>query len=129
MEVANQRGRFDMAKKLAIVLTAILLVLAAWVLLAQSDSFSIVVNGRPVAGPLGGGIGAAGLIGALIAGLCAATILLFVLAGIGIVILGCFVLVGTILALSAFPFLLPLLLPLTIVWLFIAISRTSGSSR
>ena len=109
-------------------LIVILLAMAAWVLLIESNSFSIVVNGHPVTGPLKGEIGAAGIVVALIAGFCIATILLFVFAGIGIIVLGCFVLVGMILALIAFPFLLPLLIPLAILWLFVAIARRLGTS-
>ena len=116
-----------MSKKLAIVLTVVLLALVAWVLLFESNSFSIVVNGQPVTGPLKGAIGAAGLVAALIAGFCAAIILLFVFAGIGIIVLGCVVFFGMILALIAFPFLLPLLIPLAILWLFVAIARKAGS--
>jgi len=117
-----------MPKKLAIALTVVLLALAAWVLLIQSNSFSIVVNGQPVTGPLKGGIGAAGFVAALVAGFCVAVILLFVFAGIGIIVLGCIVFVGMILALIAFPFLLPLLIPLFILWLFVAIARKASVS-
>src|ERR1035438_2988433 len=104
-----------MSKKSAIALTVALLALAGWVLLFAGDSFTIVVDGQPVTGPLKGAIGAGGLVAALIAGFCAAIVLLFVFAGIGIVVLGCIVFAGMILALIAFPFLLPLLIPLAIV--------------
>jgi hypothetical protein len=112
-----------MIKKLAMVLSVVLLALVAWGLLIGSNSFSIVVNGQPVIGPLNGGIGAAGLIAALIAGFCAAIALLFVFAGIGVIVLGGIVFVGMVLALVAFPFLLPLLIPLAILWLFVAVVR------
>lgn len=117
-----------MSKKLAIMLTVILLALIAWALLFESNSFSIVVNGQPVTGPLKGAIGAAGLVAALIAGFCAAILLLFVFAGIGIIVLGCIVFLGMVLALIAFPFLLPLLIPLAILWLFVAIARKANPS-
>ena len=57
-----------------------------------------------------------GLVVALIALFCAATLLVFVFAGIGIIVLGCFVIVGVIMAALSFPFLLPLLIPLAILW-------------
>ena len=117
-----------MPKKMAIVLVAVLVALVAWALLVESNSFSIVVNGQPVTGPLKGEIGAAGFIVALIAGLCAAIILLFVFAGIGVLILGFFVFGGLLVAWTAFPFLLPLIVPLAVLWLFVAIARKSGSS-
>lgn len=61
-------GEFIMSKKLAIALTVVLLALVAWALLLESNSFSIVVNGQPVTGPLKGAIGSAGLVAALISG-------------------------------------------------------------
>ena len=48
---------------------------------------------------------------------------LFVFAGIGIIILGFVVFAGLILAGLSFPLLLVMLLPLAVVWLFIAITR------
>jgi hypothetical protein len=117
-----------MSKKLAIALTVVLLALVAWVLAFESNSFSIVVDGQPVTGPLQGAIGAAGMVAALIASFCASIILLFVFAGIGIFVLGSVVFLGMILALIEFPFLLPLLIPLAILWLFVAIARKASPS-
>jgi len=117
-----------MPRRLAIAGTVILLALVAWALLVESNSFSIVINGREVTGPLKGGIGVAGLVAALVAGFCVAIILLFVFAGMGVIVLGCLVFGSLILALTAFPFLLPLLIPLAVLWLFIAITRNASSS-
>ena len=47
-------------------------------------------------------------------------LLAFVLAGISLVALGSLVLVGSILVALASPFLLPILLPLFMVWAFVA---------
>ena len=69
-----------------------------------------------------------GLVVALIALFCAATLLVFVFAGTGIIVLECFVIVGTIMAALAFPFLLPVLIPLVILWGFIAITRRTKTS-
>jgi hypothetical protein len=115
-----------MSKNLAITLTVILLVLIAWVLLLESNSFSMVVNGQPVTGPLKGAIGAAGMVAAVIASFCAAIILLFVFAGAGVIVLGCVVLAVMIFTLIAFPFLWPLLVPLAILWLFVAIAKRAS---
>jgi len=104
-----------MSKTLAIAIALVLLAIASWGLLFWSDSFSIVVNGEPVVGPLRGAIGASGFVAALIACFCAAVILLFVFAGIGIVMLGCVVFAGMIVAWISFPFVLPLLIPLAIL--------------
>ncbi len=112
-----------MAKKVAIVLAFFMLVIVAWGLFFEAGSTRIIINGQELIGPFKGAVGAAGLIIGLIALFCAAIFLLFVFAGIGIFILGGVIVVGLILAGFAFPFLLVLLLPLAIVWIFIAITR------
>jgi hypothetical protein len=117
-----------MAKKLAIALAVLMLAIVAWGLFLESNAITIVINGQPVTGPLKDAIGMGGLIVALIALFCAATLLVFVFAGIGVIVLGCFVIVGVIMAALAFPFLLPLLIPLAILWGFIAITRRTNTS-
>jgi hypothetical protein len=52
-----------------------------------------------------------------------------VFAGIGVIVLGLVVLAGLLLALLAFPFLLPILIPLAIVWAFVAIVRRSKAAQ
>lgn len=116
-----------MAKKAAITLAFVMLVIVAWGLFFEAGSTRIIINGQELIGPLKGTIGAAGLIIGLIALFCAAIFLLFVFAGIGIFILGGVIVAGLILAGFAFPFLLVLLLPLAIVWVFIAITRRTGT--
>ena len=113
-----------MAKKLAMALAVLMLVIVAWGLFLEHDAVTIVINGQQVTGPLKDAIGTGGLLVALIALFCAATILVFVFAGIGVLMLGCIVLVGLILAGFAFPFLLPVLIPLAILWAFVAFMRT-----
>jgi hypothetical protein len=112
-----------MARKLAIVLAILMLAVVAWGLFFENHAITIVINGQQVTGPLKGAIGAGGLVVALIALFCAATLLVFVFAGVGIIVLAGFILGGVILAGFAFPFLLPLLLPLAVVWGFIALAR------
>ena len=97
-------------------------------LFLESNVVTIVINGHQVTGPLKDAVGVGGLIVALIALFCAATLLVFVFAGIGVIVLGCFVIVGMIMAELAFPFLLPLLIPLAILWGFIAITRRTNTS-
>jgi hypothetical protein len=116
-----------MAKKAAIVLALAMLVIVAWGLFFEAGSTRIIINGRELVGPLNGTIGAAGLIIGLIALFCAAIFLLFVLAGIGIFILGCVIVAGLVMTGLAFPVLLFLLLPLAVVWAFIAIIRKTGT--
>ncbi len=117
-----------MAKKLAIALAVVMLAIVAWGLFLESSGVTIVINGQEVTGPLKGGIGAAGLVVAVIALFCAAILLVFVFAGIGVIVLGSVVFVGVIAAWLAFPFLLPLLIPLAILWGFIAIAWRQHTS-
>lgn len=117
-----------MAKKLAIALAILMLAIVAWGLFLESNAVTIVINGEPVTGPLKDAIGAAGLVVALIALSCAAIFLVFVFAGIGVIVLGCVVFASMILVWLAFPFLLPLLIPLAILWGFIAITRRTNAS-
>jgi len=120
--------RMLVAKKLAIALAVLMLAIVAWGLFLESNAVTIVINGQQVTGPLKGVIGAGGLVVALIALFCAAILLVFVFAGIGVIVLGFFLLVGMILAVLAFPFLLPLLIPLVILWGFVAITRRTSTS-
>ena len=116
-----------MARKLAIALAVLMLAIVIWGLLLESNAVTIIINGQQVTGPLKGAIGAGGLVVALIALFCAAILLVFVFAGIGVIVLGLFVIVGVILAGLAFPFLLPLLIPLAILWGFVAIARRTNN--
>ena len=117
-----------MAKKLAIALAVLMLAIVAWGLFLERNAVTIVINGQQVTGPLKDAIGAGGLVVALIALWCAATLLVFVFAGIGVLVLGCLVLLCMILARFAFPFLLPVLLPLAILWGFVALTRRANTS-
>ena len=115
-----------MAKKGAIALAVIMLGIVAWGLFVEGGSTRIVINGQELTGPLKGAVGAAGFIVATIALFCAAIFLVFVLAGVGLFLLGAALLIGLILAGVTFPLLLLLLVPLALVWLFIAATRGSG---
>ena len=112
-----------MTKKLAIALALIMLVIVAWGLFVEGGATKIIINGQELTGPLKGAVGAAGLIVALIALFCAGIFLVFVFAGVGIIVLGCVMVLGLILAGFTFPLLLVLLIPLAIVWAFIALTR------
>lgn len=112
-----------MTKKVATALTVLMLAIVAWGLLLERHAVTIVINEQEVTGPLTDAIGAGGLLVALIALLCAATLLVFVVAGIGVLVLGCMILVVLILVGLTFPFLLPVLIPLAILWGFVAFMR------
>ena len=109
-------------KKLAIALAVVMLAIVAWALFLESSDTRIIINGQELTWPLKGAIGAAGLIVGSIALFCAAILLAFVLAGVSLFILGCGIVAALVLAGIAFPLLLLLLVPLAIVWIFIAIA-------
>ncbi len=116
-----------MSRKAAIALALIMLGIVAWGFFLEAGSTRIIVNGHEITGPLKGAVGVAGLIVGLIALFCGAIFLLFVFAGVGVFVLGGLMLVGLIWTAWSMPFVLVVLLPLAIVWLFIAITRQGDS--
>ena len=112
-----------MAKKTAIVLALMMLAIVIWGLFFMGDATRIIINGQELTGPFKGAIGLAGLAVAGVAFFCAAILLLFVFAGVGIIVLGGMVAAGLILSGFMFPPFLLLLLPLAIIWGFIALTR------
>jgi len=115
-----------MVKKAAIVLALLMLAVVIWGVFFEAGATRIIIDGHELTGPLKGSIGAAGFIVGMIALFCGSIFLLFVVAGIGIYILACIVFAGLIAAGFAFPFLLVMVIPLAILWAFIALIRGSG---
>ncbi len=114
-------------KKLALISVLILSFVCAWGLM--SSDVSITVNGQQFHGPFETLVGGWGLIIATVAIFSAAIVMAFVLAGVGLVILGVLALIGFLLLGAIFPFLLPVLIPLLIVWAFCAGSRRSTQNK
>jgi len=115
-------------KNIAIVLVIFLLGLLAWVLLQSSD-IAIIVNGHKLVGPAKFAAEGWGVLVAIVALFCTAILLVFVLAGTGLMVLGVLVIAGVVAVCFAFPFMLPLLIPLFLVWIFVAAVRGSGKPR
>lgn len=111
-----------MVRSSALILVVVLLALLGWMAL-HASGVTIMVNGHELAGPAKLAAEGWGLLVGIVGLFCAAILLTFVFAGIGLILLGVFVLAGLLLAWLAFPFLLPLLIPLVIVWLFVAAVR------
>jgi hypothetical protein len=109
-------------KKVVLILVALLVGLLVWGLI-QTVNVSVTVNSHELAGPMKAAVGGWGFLVAILVLFCAAILLAIIFAGVGLVVLGCLVLVGLILAAVAFPFLLPLLIPLFIVWAIMASTR------
>lgn len=110
-----------MIKKLASILVILMIILLAWVLYSSTTDVSIFINGKPFLGPLAPAIGIWKLMLAIVILFSVAIILAFVFAGVGLVVLGVLTLVGLILVAVALPFLLPIFIPLFIVWAFCAL--------
>lgn len=112
-----------MIRRLALVLAIFMIIFLAWALFIGGDVISITINGREITGPFGAIIGVWSFILTLVILFCIAILLAFVFAGVGLIVLGCLAFLGLILAVIAFPFLLPLLIPLFIIWVFCSIAR------
>ena len=109
-------------KKLAFALVLILVLICAWGVMSSSG-VSITLNGQDLDGPLAVLVGGWGLVVTVVVLFCVAILLAFILAGVGLVVLGAMALTGLVLVGVAFPFLLPVLAPLAIVWAFCAGAR------
>jgi hypothetical protein len=112
-----------MVKKLALVFVLLVIAFMVLALFGPADVVSITINGREIMWPLGAAVGIWRMILAVITLFCVAILLSFVFVGVGLVVMGCLALAGIILAAVALPFLLPLLIPLFIVWVFCSIVR------
>lgn len=110
-----------MSRKAPIALALVMLAIVAWGFFIEAGSTRIIINGQELTGPVKGGVGLAGLVALF----CGSIFLLFVFGGIGVFILGVLLLGGLAWAAWSLPYLLVVLLPLAIVWLFIAITRNT----
>ncbi len=110
-------------KKPALLCMVILALAFAWGM--TSSNVAVTINGQAMTGPLGAMAGGWGLVISTVVLFCAAILLALVLAGVGLIVLGIMALAGFLLLAAAFPFLLPLLIPLLIVWAFCAGMRKS----
>ena len=115
-------------RKIAIVLVMLVLAVLAAVLLQSSD-IAITVNGHKLVGPAKLAAEGWGVVVAIVALFCVGILLAFVFAGLALIVLGALVLAGLLAAWLTFPFLLPLLIPLFLVWIFVVAVRGSRTER
>jgi hypothetical protein len=111
-------------KKIAPYLILFLCALLLWDLLFTFGDASFHIDGEEVGGPLGAMLGilfAGGgtLIGLLVVVVVGA-VLAVAFAGVGIVIVGALAIAGLAVAAAIVPFLLPLLLPLAVIWYLVS---------
>lgn len=112
-------------KNIAIVLVILLLCLLAFVLF-HSSNVAVIVNGHRLIGPAKVAAEGWGVLVAVVSLFCTAILLIFAVAGTGLVFLGMLVFAGLVTVCFVFPFMLPLLIPLFLVWIFVAAIRRSG---
>ena len=112
-----------MKKNFAIMIATLMVALALWGLFFENSTTMIVINGQQIEGPLKGMLGAGGLVVVSIALISLAILMALAFAGTGIIIAGCIIVSAGIFTAFAFPFLFPILIPLALVWAFIAFMR------
>ncbi len=112
-----------MTKKTALILALMMFAIVVWGIFFEGGATTIIINGQALTGPFKGAIGLAGLVVAWVAFICAAILLLFVFAGVGLFILGGLITVGLMFTWFMFPPLLIILIPLFVIWGFIALTR------
>ncbi len=112
-----------MIRKLAVLLVVVMVGFLVWHVVGPGDVVSIWINGQELTSPFDAIVGAWGLIVAAVTLFCVAILLAFVFAGVALLLLGVLALVGLILAAVAFPFLLPILIPLFLLWMFCLLVR------
>ena len=120
-------------KKTAAIVILFLFALLVWNVFTYSGDMVFDVDGDRIDGPLGallgmvfagGGVVLAGVIMLLVGGLLAV-----VFASVGIVLVGALGLGALALALAISPLLLPVLLPLAVIWYFASRSRKQRALR
>lgn len=113
-------------KKTAAIVILFLLALLAWNSLFGS-AMHVMVDGDEIGGPVGALVGffagAVGLLAAGVALVVAGVVLALVFAGLGVMAIFGLVLGAVVLAAAVSPLLLPLLIPVGIIWFFVRRNR------
>ncbi len=112
-----------MIKKLALILAIVMVACLLWSLLGPATGVTMIINGHEIISPAGVVVGIWKMIIAFVVLCCVGILLTFVFMGVGLIILAVLGGVAFILAIVFLPFLLPLLIPIFLVWLFCVIIR------
>lgn len=114
-------------RKIAPYLILFLIAVIAWDMFADTHSYYMDIDGDEFDGPLGAlfGLlfGSLGLIIGTIVALCVGALLVVVFAGVGVLLVGALALAAGLALLAMSPLLLPVLIPLAIIWFFVSRSR------
>ena len=114
-------------KKYAPYIILFLVALIAWDMLADTSGFHMDIDGDEFDGPLGALLGllfgSLGLIIGTIVALFVGALLVVVFAGVGVLLVGGLALAASLGLLAVSPLLLPILIPVAIIWFFVSRSR------
>lgn len=114
-------------KKYAPYIILFLVALIAWDMFADVGNFHMDIDGDEFDGPLGALLGllfgSLGLIIGTVVALCVGALLVVVFAGVGVLLVGALALAACLGLLAVSPLLLPILIPVAIVWFFVSRSR------
>jgi hypothetical protein len=110
-------------KKIVIPALCITVLILVGSVLLNTDNLPVQMNRFVLTIPAENDVDLAEMVFAPVVLFCVGVFLVFIFSGVGLVILSTLVLVGVVLLLVAFPFLLPLLVPIFVVWLALVISR------
>ena len=114
-------------KKIAPYIILFLIALIAWDMIGDTSGFHMDIDGEEFDGPLGALLGlffgSLGLIIGTIVALCVGALLVVVFAGVGVLLVGALALAAALGMLAVSPLLLPILIPLAIIWFFVGRSR------
>ena len=124
----NIKGRRTVRKKLYLVLGLLTAILIGWTLF-NFNEINLTIYEPYLYSLSEATADAYGFVYAAVVLFGVGILLVFVFTGVGLIVLGSLVLVGLILAVVAFPFLLPLLVPLFIIWIVYLLQRKNRSKR
>ena len=114
-------------KKTAAIVILFLVALLAWTSLSGASGMHVMVGDEEIGGPLGALVGiVGGAIGLLVAGVVMVVVgivLALVFAGLGVMAIFGLALGAVVLAAALSPLMLPLLIPVGIVWFFVRRNR------
>lgn len=114
-------------KKIAPFVILFLFALLAWNLFGHGSGMTFDIDGEEVGGPLGAVLGllfaGGGMIIAALVMLFVGAVLAVVFAGVGVIVVFALALAALVVAAAISPLLLPILIPVAIIWFFMGRSR------
>lgn len=114
-------------KKIAPFVILFLFALLAWNLFGHTSGMTFDIDGEEIGGPLGAVLGllfaGGGMIIAALVVLFVGAVLAVVFAGLGVMLVFALALTALVVTAAISPLLLPILIPVAIIWFFMSRSR------